>query len=383
MPAERVPYRITYLDDPMRARALETLERGLPSYGGEETEHFEVELAEACGARFGVTSNSGTSALLLILMAAGVGPGDEVVLGANDYIGCLSAIAAVGATPVFVDTELDTANIDATSVEAVLTDKSRAIIATHLYGHPCDLDGLRRIADTHDLLLVEDLAHALGARHRDRPVGGIGDAGFCSFSGKHITVFGPGGVAVTNDERMAEAMSSLRDQGRNRERHVSFIRRTDESWYDQERIGLNLHLSETSAALGRLQLALAPDWGKHRREAAAYLDGRLDGNGPNLRLPPGKSYAQHAYLHYTIMTPQRDALRDTLLAAGFETQVHYPKPLHALRPVAERWPQTHAFPTAERVADEVLSLPVGPHMDGPRLERMADTVVRFFEERVS
>lgn len=383
MAPDRVPYRTTYLDDAMRAAALETLERGLPSYGGDETEHFEVELAAACGAGFGVTSNSGTSALLLILMAAEVGHGDEVVLGANDYIGCLSAIAAVGAVPVFVDTEPDTGNIDATAVQAALTDKSRAIVATHLYGHPCDLDELRRIADAHGLLLVEDLAHALGARHRDRPVGGIGDAGFCSFSGKHITVFGPGGVAVTNDERLAEAMSSLRDQGRNRERHVSFIRRTDETWYDQERIGLNLHLSETSAALGRLQLALAPAWGRQRRDAAAYLDGRLSAASASLRVPPEKPYAQHAYLHYTVMTPHRDALRDALKVAGFETQVHYPKPLHALRPVSERWPQVRAFPTAERVAGEVLSLPVGPHMDERRLERMADAVVGFFEASAS
>ena len=383
MAPEHVPYRTTYLDDAMRARALETLERGLPSYGGDETEHFEVELAEACGARYGVTSNSGTSALLLILMAAGLTPGDEVVLGANDYIGCLSAIAAVGAKPVFVDTEPDTANIDAAAVEAVLTDRTRAIIATHLYGHPCDLDALRRIADVHGLVLIEDLAHALGARHRDQPVGGIGDAGFCSFSGKHITVFGPGGVAVTNDERMAEAMSSLRDQGRNRERRVSFIRRSDESWYDQDRIGLNLHLSETSAALGRLQLALAPAWGRHRRRAAGYLDGRFAGTGASLRTPPDKPYAQHAYLHYTVMTPQRDALRESLERAGFETQVHYPKPLHALRPVAERWPQTRAFPTAERLAAEVLSLPVGPHMDEGRLERLADAVVGFFDERAA
>jgi len=378
MAPERVPYRTTFLDDAMRSRAIETLEQGLPSYGGEETEHFEVELADACGARFGVTSNSGTSALLLILMAAGIGSGDEVILGANDYIGCLSAIAAVGATPVFVDTEADTGNIDATAVRAVIGERSRAIIATHLYGHPCDLDALRAIADAHQLLLIEDLAHALGARYREALVGGIGDAGFCSFSGKHITVFGPGGVAVTNDEGMAEAMSSLRDQGRNRERRVSFIRRSDETWYDQDRIGLNLHLSETSAALGRLQLALAPTWGQQRRAAAAYLDDRFARAEVPMQRPPGKSYARHAYLHYTVMTPRRDALREALEHAGFETQVHYPKPLHALRPVAERWPQTRAFPTAERVAAEVLSLPVGPHMDEGRLERMADAVEAFF-----
>lgn len=376
-----VPYRQTFLDNSMRIKALEVLEMGLPSYGGEETEQFEVELAATCDASYGVVTNSGTSALLLILLAAKIGLGDEVLLGANDYVGCLSAVIHVGAAPVFVDTEGETGNMCAEMVSEQITDRTRAIIVTHLYGLPCDLDALTKLAHERGLLLIEDFAHALGAKYRGQPVGSFGHAGFCSFSGKHITVFGPGGVAVCHDENMAEVISSLRDQGRNREKRVSFVRRADEAWYDQERVGLNLHLSEISAALGRLQLTKLQQWHSHRRQAASYYRDRFRNLAPALHLPSDKAHSEHAYLHYSIQTSRRDELHRFLATYGIETQIHYPKPLHLLTPVRTRWNyEEGAYPNAERVASRILSLPVGPHMSEGRLAYVADAVTSFFEK---
>ena len=324
-----------------------------------------------------MTANSGTSALTLALAARGIGPGDEVILGANDYVGCVSAIVRVGARPVFVDSEPATANLRADLVEGVVTARTRAIIATHLYGHPCDLDPLVAIAAEHDLLLIEDFAHALGASYKGTPVGGIGDSGFCSFSGKHITVFGPGGIMVTKHEALAETMSSLRDQGRTRAKERSFIRRRDASWYDTESIGFNMHMSELSAALGCLQLRHLPEWNRRRRHIAAFYSERF-ADLP-LRLPREAGYATHAYLHYSVQTPRRDDLRSHLQARGVATQVHYPWPLPRLRPVIERFGSSEgSYPESDRIASEIFSLPVGPHLTDDQVEHIAEHVVAFF-----
>ena len=372
-----IPYRTTILTDDMKARALEVLEVGLPSYEGPHTQQFEVALAALCGTSFGVSANSGTSALTLALAAHDVGPGDEVVLGANDYVGCVSAIVRSGARPVFVDSEPATANLRADLVEGALTERTRAIFASHLYGHPCDMDPLVALAAERDLLLIEDFAHALGARYKGSPVGGVGDVGFCSFSGKHITVFGPGGIAVTGREALAEAMSSLRDQGRTRAKEKSYVRRRDGAWYDTERIGFNMHLSELSAALGCLQLQHLPDWNRRRRAIASHYDERFA--GLPLRLPREASYATHAYLHYSVQTPQRDELRDHLRSRGVESQIHYPWPLPRLRPIIERFGSSEGrYPEADRIASEILSLPVGPHLTDEAVEYIVECVGDFF-----
>jgi dTDP-4-amino-4,6-dideoxygalactose transaminase len=265
-------------------------------------------------------------------------------------------------------------------VAAAIGPRTRAILATHLYGHPCAVDELATIAAAHGLIVIEDFAHALGAKLHGKPMGSIGRVGFCSFSGKHITVFGPGGAAVTDDPALAEAMSSLRDQGRNRDHRISFIRRSDESWYDQERIGLNLHLSEVSAALGRHQLRQLPQWHAHRRAAASTYGSLFSDWGLPLELPPERAGVEHAYLHYTIKTPARDQLKAYLHERGIETQVHYPKALHHLEPVRRTWPdEGRNYPIADRVAARVLSLPVGPHLNRADIERIADGVRSYFQ----
>lgn len=373
-----IPYRAMIVNDEMRAAALAVLETGV-SYGGDETQRFEAELAQRCGRRHGVAVNSGTSALLLILDACGIGAGDEVVMAANSYVGVLAAVARAGATPVFVDADLETANIQPDSVAAALTTRTRAVIPTHMYGFPSDMDAVAAAVRPQGPIVVEDAAHALGAAYRGRPVGALGTVAFFSFSGKMITVFGPGGAVVTDDRRAAEALSSLRDQGRARTEEVSFVRRRDPAWYDHTRLGYNVHLAELCAALGRIQLRMLDGFLTHRRQAAAYLTARFLDGGLPLRLPPARPWAAPAYLHYVVCTPERDALRAHLRQRGIETGIHYPVPLHLMRPVADRYgTRPGQFPVAERLCRESLSLPVGPHMTRAMLERLADAVIAFF-----
>jgi len=373
-----IPYRAMILNDEMRARALAVLETGI-SYGGEETQRFEVELAQRCAARYGVTANSGTSVLLLLLEALGIGPGDEVIMAANSYVGVLAAVVKAGVTPVFVEAEADTGNILPGAIGAAVSGRTRAVIPTHMYGFPCDMDPITDEAGRHGIRVIEDAAHALGATYKDRRVGGLGLAGFFSFSGKMITVFGPGGAVVTGDRQLAEDLASLRDQGRSRAEEISFIRRRDAAWYDQRWIGYNMHLTETCAALGRIQLRMLDKFLAHRREAAAYYTRRFTDAGLPLTLPPSRPWAVSSFLHYVVWTPRRDTLKAFLRERDIETSIHYPAPLHLMLPVRERYGTAPGqFPDAERLCRENLSLPVGPHMTQAMLERVADEVVAFF-----
>ena len=374
-----IPYRAMIVNDEMRQKSLAVLETGI-SYGGEDTQRFEIELAQFCGKRYGVTTNSGTSAVLLTLDARGIGRGDEVIMAANAYVGVLAAVVKVGATPVFVEAEPDTANILPAAIPAAVTGRTRVIVPLHMYGFPCDMDPINETARHHDLMVLEDAAHALGAEYKGRRAGGLGHIGFLSFSGKMITVFGPGGAAVTDNRDLAEGVASLRDQGRMRGEDISFIRRRDGSWYDQKWIGYNMHLTEMCAGLGRIQLQMLSGFLETRRAAADCYTARFREAGLPLRLPPVRPWANPSYLHYVVWTPHRDALRAHLRERGIEASIHYPAPLHLMQPVREQYgTRPGQFPVAERLCQENLSLPVGPHMTQAMLERVADGVVEFFK----
>ncbi len=376
----KIPYRAPIVTDEMRRKALEVLESG-KTFGGQETERFEVELAQRCGCRYGVTANSGTSVTMLTLDARGIGPGDEVIMAANAYIGVLAAVVKLGATPVLVEADPDTGNIAPAAAAAAITPKTRAVVPIHMYGFPCDMDPIVAAARARDVFVLEDAAHALGGEYRGRPAGGLGDAGFFSFSGKMITVFSTGGAVVTNDRALAEGISSLRDQGRLRDEQISFIRRTDARWYDQRWIGYNMHLSEMSCALGRLQLQLLGDFTAKRRRGAAYYTARFQDAGLPFRLPPERPWANPSYLHYVVWTSQRDALAEFLGRREVAASIHYPTPLHLLGPMKARYGTREGqFPIAERLCRENLSLPVGPHMTDEMLARVADSVIAFFKE---
>lgn len=377
-----IPYRAMIPNDEMRDKALTILETGI-SYGGEDTQRFETELARLCGTRYGVTANSGTSVMLMVLDALGIGPGDEVIMAANAYVGVAAAVIKAGATPIFVEAEGETANLRPDATAAAVTARVRAIVPQHTYGFPCDMDPINEVARGLDLHVVEDAAHALGARYKGRPAGSLGLVGIHSFSGKMITVFGPGGAAVTDDHRVAESLASLRDQGRLRAEDISFVRRRDGAWYDLSFIGYNMHMTEICAGLGRIQLRLLDNFIAHRRRAAAYYTERFRDAGLPLRLPPERPWANPSYLHYVVWTPLRDDLREHLRDRGIQATIHYPSPLHLLGPVRERFgTRPGQFPEAERLCRENLSLPVGPHMTDEMLARVADTVVGFFRHHL-
>jgi dTDP-4-amino-4,6-dideoxygalactose transaminase len=376
----KIPYRAMIATDEIKQKALAVLDTGR-SFGGQETERFEVELAQICGKRYGVSANSGTSVTMMTLDALGVGHGDEVIMAANAYIGVLAAVMKLHAVPVFVEADPETANLSPSAFAAAVTAKTRAVVPIHMYGFPCDMDPIMETARARDIFVLEDAAHALGADYKHRPAGGLGDAAFFSFSGKMITVFGPGGGVVTDDHSLAENISSLRDQGRLRDEKISFIRRTDASWYDQRQIGYNMHLSELGAALGRIQLRMLGGFTAHRRDAAAYYTRRFGEAGLPFRLPPERPWANSSYLHYVIHTPKRDALAEFLGQQGIETGIYYPRPLHLLEPIRERYRTREGqFPIAERLCGENLSLPVGPHITDVMLKHVADSVVAFFRE---
>ncbi|MEX2356156.1 MAG: DegT/DnrJ/EryC1/StrS family aminotransferase [Thermaerobacterales bacterium] len=365
--------------DEMAEKAIEVFRSGI-RFGGEETQRFETELADFCHTKYGVSANSGTSALMMALAAREIGPGSEVIMGANDYVGVLAAVVRAGATPIFVDTENDTANIAADQVEQAITDRTRAIVASHMYGHPCNLGPLASLSQQHDLFLIEDVAHALGSEFNGKRSGSIGHVGFSSFSGKHITIYGPGGGAVTDDAGLAEDMASLRDQGRGRKKEISFIRRTDRTWYDQKFVGFNMHMTEACAALGRFQLRWLDGFIERRREIAAHYNERFTAAGLPIDLPPERDYAKHSYLHYTIQTDDRDGLRDHLENNGIPFNILYPSALHDLQPVIEQFgDQRGNFPNAEKLVKRILTLRVGPRMTDEGIEKTVETVTNYFK----
>ena len=379
----QIPNRKMIPTPEQRQKALEILETGR-TYGGEETERFETELAAWCGRRYGATANSGTSICLLALDAKGIGPGDEVILPANGYVGVLAAVIKRGATPIFAEADADTSNVRPDAIAAAVTPRTRAVVAIHDYGFPCDMDPIMETARRHGLFVIEDAAHALGAEYKGRRAGGIGDMGFFSFSGKMITAFGPGGGAVTDDRDLAEGLASLRDQGRVRDEHISFVRRTDPTWYDQRWVGYNMHMTELCAALARIDLRMLPSFVAHRRRAAAYYTERFRDAGLPLRLPPSRPWAAPSYLHYTVWTPEREGLREALAARGIEGIALYPTPLHLARPVMEQYgTRAGQFPVAERLCRETLSIPAGPHMTDELLAYVADAVIGYFRARPS
>lgn len=371
-PARRVRKGFNHVDDAMRAAALRTLD-SRQYYLGPENDAFESEVAAYLGCAHAVAVNSGTTGMFLILQALGIGPGDEVVVPAMGFVTLAEAVAVAGARPVFVEVEPVTYNLRPDAVEAALTERTRAVVPAHKYGHPADMAALLDLTRRRGLHLIEDACHAFGARYDGRFVGSLGAAGFLSFAGKGISVCGLGGMVVTNDAALAEEIRLLRDHGRPRAK--------GERFYDIRRIGYNVRLSELHAAIGRVQLPHLEAWNERRRENAARYNAAFDRAGVPLGLPRTLPRVVHAFLHYTVRVPQgrRDELRDHLAEHGVESTVLYPQDLHLLAPYRELTGHAEGdFPVAELLTSEVLSLPNHPDVRGEDVDAVVDAVVRFY-----
>lgn len=324
---------------------------------GPELEAFEREFARYCEADFCVGVGSGLDALRLILEGYGIGPGDEVLVPAHTFIATWLAVSQAGATPVPVEPDERTYNLRPDALEATVTGRTRAIIAVHLYGQPADLDALRGVAERHDLALIEDAAQAHGARYRGRRVGGLSSAaGFSFYPSKNLGAMGDGGAVVTDDSGLADRVRVLRSYG-------SSVK------YRHEARGLNSRLDELQAAVLRVKLAHLDDWNARRRDAAArYLDGLAGVEG--LRLPAVAGGVEPVWHLFVVRSGERDSLQRRLRDSGVETLVHYPVPVHRTGAYREYARPPGDLQVTERLAEEVLSLPMGPHMSPAHCERV-------------
>jgi dTDP-4-amino-4,6-dideoxygalactose transaminase len=335
----------------LRDEILEALDRVCRNAAfilGEEVERFEQAFAKYCEVKHCVALNSGTSALHLSLLAAGIGTGDEVITTSNTFIATAEAIAYSGATPVFVDIHPETANIDPERIEAAITERTRAIIPVHLYGRPANLDSIVEIAEGHRLLLIEDACQAHGARYAGKPVGGFGHAAaFRLLSGKNLGAYGEGGALTTNDDGVASIARSLRSHG-------------ESTRYLHKYLGYNYRMEGFQAAVLNIKMKYLDQW-TARRQACAGLYRRFL-QGANLRLledPIGAECVYHLFVAYV---ENRDRVRTELEKLGVQTAVHYPRPVHLQEAFSYLEQPSGSLPFTEGACEQVLSMPLFPEM---------------------
>jgi dTDP-4-amino-4,6-dideoxygalactose transaminase len=330
---------------------------------GAELEGFEEEFARCCGARHAVGVANGLDALHLILAAYGVGGGDEVIVPANTFIATWLAVSYAGATPVGAEPDPETCNLDPSAVEAAITPRTKAIMPVHLYGQPADMAALRRIADRHHLLLIEDAAQAQGAAFGGMRAGALGDAaGFSFYPGKNLGAFGDAGAVTTNDDGVADRIRLLRNYG-------SRVK------YEHDACGFNSRLDPLQAAFLRVKLRHLEEWNARRRRIAARYAEGLQGCG--VALPAVHPQADPVWHIYAVRADARDALQAHLAAAGVGTLIHYPIPPHLSPAYASLGLGEGAFPISERLAKTVLSLPIGPHLASADVETVIEQVRSF------
>ncbi len=331
---------------------------------GPEVQALEGELAACCGARHGIGVNSGTDALLLALKAVGVGPGDEVITSPFSFVASASTVVLAGATPVYVDIDPETFNLDPERLPAAIGPRTRAIVPVHLYGHPAPMDRISAIARARGVAIVADAAQAVGARYDGRGVAAWGDAACLSFyPTKNLGGCGDGGMVLTTRDDVAERVRLLRDHGASRK-------------YMHVELGFSSRLDELQAALLRVKLKRLGEWNEARRRLARRYAQLL--GGLPLRLPVERPPALHIYHQYTVRTAKRDALALALHESGVGTAIHYPtilpsQPLFARR-LASPESAESAFPHAAQAAAEVLSLPCFPELTDEEVERVAAAV---------
>ena len=311
---------------------------------GEEVTAFEEEFAAYSGARFGMALNSGTSALHLALLAANIGPGDEVITVPFTFVATVAAICYTGARPVFVDIEPASYTMDVDQIEGAITKQTKAILPVHLYGQPADMDPILAIARRHGLVVIEDAAQAHGAEYKGRRVGAIGDFGCFSFyPGKNLGAYGEGGMVTTNNPDYANTIRMLRDWGQERK-------------YEHSLRGYNYRMDGLQGAILRVKLRHLEAWTEARRKNADRYNKLLSDNG--IQTPQEMPYARHVYHIYVIRTSQRQVLQQLLSAQGIQTGIHYPIPVHVQKAHADLGYRVSDFPCSEQAAAEVISLPM-------------------------
>jgi len=330
---------------------------------GPEVDAFEQAFAGYTEAREAIGCATGLDALILVLMAMDIGPGDEVLVPAHTFVATWLAVSRVGARPVPVDVHPDTLNMTASGLAEKITPATKAIIPVHLYGAPVDLAPILEIARKHDLRVVEDAAQAHGARLEGKRIGALADAACWSFyPAKNLGAMGDGGAVTTNDTALAARIRRLGNYGAARK-------------YENLEIGLNSRLDPLQAAILAVKLDRLDDWNAHRgRIAQIYLDGLA---GTSLTLPNVLPKADPVWHLFVVRTNQREDLQNALSDAGIQSQIHYPIAPFDQPCYADLQLKGQDFPVAARAADQVLSLPIGPHMPLDDAHRVVDTLQRL------
>jgi dTDP-4-amino-4,6-dideoxygalactose transaminase len=331
---------------------------------GSKVAGLEAAIAAYCGVRHAVGVASGSDALLISLMALGIGPGDEVATTPYSFFSTVSSITRLGARPVFVDIDPRSFNIDPDLVRGALGAKTRAVVVVHLFGQTCEMQGILEAADERGVPVVEDACQAIGAEHRGRRAGSMGRAGCLSFfPTKNLGGCGDGGMIVTDDDRLAAKARALRVHG-------------SSTRYVHETVGLNSRLDEIQAAVLSVKLPCLDGWNERRRENAAYYDRALGGL-EGIAVPHVEPHNLHTYHQYVIRAADRDGLRDHLRRAGVGCEVYYPIPLHLQECFSFLGVGRGALPEAEGAAAESLALPVHPELTGAEREYVASRIEEF------
>ena len=345
---------------------IEQVLGGMRLFLGENVYQLEEEFAQYCGSRFGVGVGSGTDALYLALMGAGIGPGDEVITVSHTFIATVEAIVGTGARPVFVDIDPASYTINVSQVEAAVTPRTRAIIPVHLYGHPADMSPLLAIARKHGLCVIEDACQAHGAEYRDARVGSLGDAAAFSFYySKNLGAYGEGGMVVTKDREIATKVQLLRNHGAKDRYHHSVL-------------GINSRLDEIQAAILRVKLPHLDSWNTMRRTCARHYDQQL-AEIDQVVTPQEQPYAKHVYHLYVVRVPDRDGLQRWLKSHGVATGVHYPVPSHLQEACSGYGYPAGSLPVTEAMADQIVSLPMYPELTVDQISYVCQTIRDYFK----
>ena len=334
---------------------------------GPEVAGFEEEFAAYCGTTECIALNSGTSALHLALLAAGVGPGDEVITVPFTFVASVSAVTYAGARPVLVDIDPRSFTMDPAAIEAAITPRTKAILPVHLYGQSADMDPIMEIARPHGLVVIEDAAQAHGAKYKGRPVGSIGDmACFSFYPGKNLGAYGEGGAVTTSNPEYAHTIRMLRDWGQDRKYH-HVLR------------GFNYRMEGFQGAILRVKLRHLEAWTEARRAVVRLYDELLADSG--VETPTEMPWGRHVYHVYTLRSDDRDGLHAALQADGIQTGIHYPVPAHLQPAYADLGYGRGAFPQSEAAAEQVLSLPLYPELSPQAVAQVGGAVKKAIANR--
>jgi dTDP-4-amino-4,6-dideoxygalactose transaminase len=334
----------------IKGEIISTVQRTLESGWlilGQQVKEFEREFSSYVGAKYGVGVNSGSDALFLTLKALGIGVSSEVITVSHTFVSTVDSIVRCGAKPVFVDVEPDTYCINATKIEEKITERTKAILPVHLYGHPANVDEILEIAERYGLSVVEDACQAHGTEYKRKKVGSFGNAGCFSFYPvKNLGAYGDGGMVTTNDSSLAGRVKLLRNYGQSRK-------------YYHDLVGINSRLDELQAAILRVKLSRLDEWNEKRRRLADLYKEILGQTG--VVLPSERKYAKHAYHLFVIRLAGRDNCQRFLQKSGIQTQIHYPIPVHKQNAYSAFESETD-LPVTQTICDEILSLPLYPSL---------------------